>query len=151
DVLFVDEVLAVGDIGFQKKCLGTMRELSDGGRTVVFVSHNMAAVESLCKRTIWIADGKIVRDGETKEGVRGYLGRYGTSDAQVLDLSAGYERQGTGAARFTGMEFLDEEGSPRRVVQSGDSLTIRLHYECHRDIPNLHFGIRIYSNLGVLL
>ena len=61
EVLLVDEVLAVGDVGFQKKCLGTMRELGDKGRTLVFVSHNMAAVENLCRRTIWIEGGKSSR------------------------------------------------------------------------------------------
>ena len=70
DVLFVDEVLAVGDVGFQKKCLGAMRELGGGGRTIIFVSHNMAAVENLCKRTIWISDGQVKQDGDTTEVIR---------------------------------------------------------------------------------
>jgi lipopolysaccharide transport system ATP-binding protein len=151
DVLFVDEVLAVGDIGFQKKCLGTMRELSNGGRTVVFVSHNMAAVESLCERTIWIADGKVVQDGNTKDVIRAYLGSFGAAQTQALDLRSVAEREGNGIVRFTKMEFLNRDGTEKRVVQSGDSFTIRFHYECQRDVPNLHFGIRIYSHLGVLL
>jgi lipopolysaccharide transport system ATP-binding protein len=151
DVLFVDEVLAVGDVGFQKKCLGTMRELSDGGRTVVFVSHNMAAVESLCDRTIWIADGKVMQDGDTKEVIRAYLGSFGAAKAQALDLRSVAEREGTGLVRFTRMEFLNRDGTEKKVIQSGDKFTIRFHYECQRDVPNLHFGIRIYSHLGVLL
>jgi len=151
DVLFVDEVLAVGDAPFQKKCLGAMRELSDGGRTVVFVSHNMAAVENLCKRTIWIANGKIVQDGDTREVIRAYLNSFESSDRQTLDLAAVRERKGTGHVRFLKMEFLNENGGAERVIHSGGALRIRFHYECDRDIPNLHFGLQLYSNLGVLV
>jgi lipopolysaccharide transport system ATP-binding protein len=151
DVLFVDEVLAVGDAPFQKKCLGAMRELSDGGRTVVFVSHNMAAVENLCQRTIWIANGKVVQDGDTREVIRAYLNSFETSDKQTFDLTAVRERKGTGQVRFLKMEFLDEDGDEARVIHSGDALRIRLHYECYRDIPNLHFGLRLYSSLGILM
>src|SRR5262245_20729060 len=151
DVLFVDEVLAVGDIGFQKKCLGTMRELSDGGRTVLFVSHNMAAIENLCKRTIWIADGRVKQDGPTEEVIRAYLNSFGAAEYRTLDLSCVSGRLGTGAARFLKMEFLNEVGSDGNAIHSGDPLRVRFHYECHRDIPNLFFGVRIYSNLGVLI
>ncbi len=151
DVLFVDEVLAVGDVAFQKKCLGAMRDLSNGGRTVVFVSHNMAAVENLCQRTVWIADGKVREDGTSRDVLRSYLNSFGAADRQTLDLTNVRERRGTGAVRFQQMEFLDADGLEKPVVHSGDPLTVRLHYECQREIPNLHFGIRIYSNLGVLL
>lgn len=151
DVLFVDEVLAVGDAGFQKKCLGTMRELGQGGRTLVFVSHNMAAIENLCRRTIWIADGRVQQDGPTNEVIRAYLNSFGAADEQTLDLSAVRERRGTGLVRFLKMEFLDAEGNEQHVIHSGDPLRVRFHYECQRDIPDLHFGLRIYSNLGVLI
>jgi lipopolysaccharide transport system ATP-binding protein len=151
DVLFVDEVLAVGDAPFQKKCLGAMRDLSDGGRTVVFVSHNMAAVENLCERTIWIANGKIVQDGDTREVIRAYLNSFESSDMQTVDLAAVRERKGTGHVRFLKMEFLNEAGGGERVVRSGGALRMRFHFECYRDIPNLHFGLRLYSNLGVLV
>ena len=151
EVLFVDEVLAVGDAGFQKKCLGTMRELGQGGRTLVFVSHNMAAIENLCQRVIWIGDGKIIQDGNAQEVIRAYLNSFGAVDERTVDLLAIRERTGTGAVRFHKMEFLDQHGGECHVVHSGDPLRIRFHYECHRDIPNLHFGLRIYSSLGVLI
>ncbi len=151
DVLFVDEVLAVGDLGFQKKCLGAMRELGQGGRTVIFVSHNMAAVENLCKRTIWIADGKIRQAGNTREVIRAYLKRLGAADHQMVEMKDISARQGTGAVRLTRMEFLDSAGGDPGVLHSGDPLRIRFHYECYRDIPNLYFGLRICSSLGVLL
>ena len=101
EVLLVDEVLAVGDVDFQKKCLGTMRELGDKGRTLLFVSHNMAAVENLCKRTIWIEGGEVKQDGNTLDVIQSYLSSFGTADGHLLDLSAITQRRGTGAARFS--------------------------------------------------
>lgn len=151
EVLFVDEVLAVGDVAFQKKCLGAMRELGHTGRTLVFVSHNMAAIENLCKRTLWLSDGQVKQDGPTKEVIREYMNSFGASDDQILDLSAVTERKGTGAVRFLRMEFLDEGGGGQPVVTSGGPLRIRFQYECMREMRDLHFGLRIYSNLGVLL
>ncbi len=151
DVLFVDEVLAVGDVGFQKKCLGAMRELSDCGRTLVFVSHNMAAIDNLCPRTIWISDGQVKADGPTKEVSRDYLSSYGTREGLTLELGSLRDRQGNGHVRFQKMEILSADGEPNPVVHSGDGFRVRMHYECYRDIPNLHFGLRIFSNMGQLI
>jgi lipopolysaccharide transport system ATP-binding protein len=151
DVLLVDEVLAVGDAAFQKKCLGAMRELSHGGRTVIFVSHDMAAVQNLCTRTIWIASGKVSQDGDTREVIRAYQNSFETKDKYTLDLAAVRERKGTGEARFLKMEFLNAGGGEERVIHSGGSLRIRFYFECYRDIPNLHFGLRLFSNLGALI
>jgi lipopolysaccharide transport system ATP-binding protein len=111
----------------------------------------MAAVENLCKRTMWIANGKVVQDGDTREVIRAYLNSFETSDKQTLDLAAVRERKGTGHVRFLKMEFLNEDGGAERVVHSGGAMRIRFHYECQRDIPNLHFGLRLYSNLGILV
>ncbi len=73
EILIVDEVLAVGDAAFQKKCLGKMSEVSRDGRTVIFVSHNMAAVQNLCSRVVWLAGGKIVQEGDPSRVVSDYL------------------------------------------------------------------------------
>lgn len=151
EVLLVDEVLAVGDVGFQKKCLGTMCELGDGGRTLLFVSHNLAAVENLCKRTIWIEGGQVKQDGETKDVIQSYMSSFGAADRQTLDLSTITQRTGTGAARFTRIEFFTVDDDARHVVHSGDPLTVRLHYESQKDLRDLHFGFRIFSNLGTLI
>jgi lipopolysaccharide transport system ATP-binding protein len=148
DVLLVDEVLAVGDAGFQKKCLGAMRKLGGGGGTITFVSHNVAAVEILCKRTIWISDGQVKQDGDTKEVIRAYLNSFDTVADKTFHLAAVRQRGGTGDVRLLKMEFLNENDGEERVIRSGGALRIRLHYECHRDVPNLYFGLRIFSNLG---
>jgi lipopolysaccharide transport system ATP-binding protein len=151
DVLFVDEVLAVGDAAFQKKCLGAMRELSDGGRTVVFVSHNMAAVENLCKRTVWIANGTVAQDGPTKEVIRAYLNSFEAASGHTLDLADVRDRRGSGEVRFTKLEILPRDDGGERVVHSGDPVRVRLHYECHQDVKNLYFAVELYSNLGLLI
>ena len=73
EILIVDEVLAVGDLRFQKKCLGKMQDVSSAGRTVIFVSHNMTAVQKLCNRAIWLDKGKVVEEGRVSEVVSSYL------------------------------------------------------------------------------
>jgi len=86
DVLIVDEVLAVGDAGFQKKCIATMEGLRKGGRTVLFVSHNLAAVENLCSRGIWIDAGKIRMDGGVTDAIKGYMGSFVDEQVSGSDL-----------------------------------------------------------------
>jgi lipopolysaccharide transport system ATP-binding protein len=151
EILIVDEVLAVGDADFQKKCLGKMQDVARSGRTVLFVSHNMAAVENLAKRTVWVANGEIQQDGDTKQVIQAYLNSFGGQVSQSLDLRDTPGRHGTGAVRFSKMELLSTDGSPLKSLHSGDGFRVRYHYECQRDIPNLHFGLRIFSQFGVLL
>jgi len=149
DVLFVDEVLAVGDAGFQKKCLSSMRELGDGGRTVIFVSHNLSAIENLCSRTVWLSDGKVKQDGQTRDVLENYLASFGAGGTDEQDLNAISDRRGAGQVRLTKMQLIVPGGD--KVVHSGDALTVRLSYECQRDLQNLHFGVKIHSSLGLLV
>jgi len=86
EILIVDEVLAVGDAQFQKKCLGKMQDVARGGRTVLFVSHNMGTVTSLCSRAIWMAAGRVHRTGPVREVVNDYLSKGMASNYQVVDL-----------------------------------------------------------------
>jgi lipopolysaccharide transport system ATP-binding protein len=151
DVLFVDEVLAVGDVSFQKKCLGAMREVADGGRTVIFVSHNMAAVENLCTRCIWIAEGQLREDGDSRAVIRSYLNSFSAETRRSIDLTGHPSRTGAGGARITKLEVLDHAGRSEDTLCSGDPVRIRLHYRVEREVSELHFGVRIYSNMGTLL
>jgi ABC-type polysaccharide/polyol phosphate transport system ATPase subunit len=115
EVLIVDEVLAVGDAEFQKKCLGKMRDVSwGGGRTVLFVSHSMDAVQRLCARTVLLERGRTVAIGETRSVVAEYLLRTQapSSPGAWIDVSR-VERSGTGGARFAAVQYrsdLDEAG-----------------------------------------
>jgi lipopolysaccharide transport system ATP-binding protein len=150
DVLLVDEVLAVGDSQFQKKCLDTMSELRDGGRTVLLVSHNMAAVENLCHRTIWIDGGRVRQDGPTAEVIRAYMTTFANAHAGA-SLDEIETRSGNGEARFTAVEFLDERGQPISYVRSGDHITIRLHFRSYTAIQDLRMGLELNTDLGMKL
>jgi lipopolysaccharide transport system ATP-binding protein len=151
DVLLVDEVLAVGDAAFQKKCLATMDELRSGGRTVLFVSHNMEAVENLCPRTIWIDSGRIRKDGASAEIIPEYLRTFAHAQQRGLDLREYEHRRGTGEARVTGVEFFTKEGEPKEIIRSGDGLLLRLHYEAEHAIVEPHFGFRLTTELGTMI
>jgi lipopolysaccharide transport system ATP-binding protein len=151
DVLLVDEVLAVGDAGFQKKCLGAMDDLHSGGRTVMFVSHNLAAVENLCPRTIWIENGQVQMDADSKEVIQAYLATFADASKGGADLSELEHRKGGGEMRCVRIELLDSDGSPASFVRSGMELTFRLHYQVFRSVQEPHFGIEIYSNLGTMV
>lgn len=151
DVLMVDEVLAVGDQGFQKKCLNAMDSLHAGGRTVLFVSHNLTAVENLCPRTIWIDNGRIRRDGDSRAVIQEYLTTFAEGQRSGANLRNVERRKGTGDVRYTRLAFVDAEGKPLTVIRSGDSLTVRLHYEARKKIQQPHFGVEVYTNLGTLI
>jgi len=148
DVLLVDEVLAVGDIDFQKKCLDAMDDMRSGGRTVLFVSHNMAAIENLCPRTIWVDNGEVREDGDSKEVIKNYLATFAGSGQSGMDLRHIKPRHGTGEVRFTSLEFIGPDGRPHPVIRSGDSLTLRLHYETVSRAQAPHFGVMIFTDLG---
>jgi len=120
ETLLVDEVLAVGDAGFQKKCLGAMNTLSRSGRTVLLVSHNMAAIENLSSRTIWIEDGRIQEDGDSTEIVKAYQSSFPYNQETGFDLGSVKSRSGSGAIRYTGIEFLGPNGEPQKFIRSGD-------------------------------
>src|SRR5262249_5247723 len=100
DVLVVDEVLAVGDAGFPKKCIAAMEGLRTGGRTVLFVSHNMAAVENLCSRGVWIDGGKVRMDTDARSVIKEYLATYAGESAASSELNF-ESRVGNGEVRFT--------------------------------------------------
>ncbi len=151
DVLFVDEVLAVGDADFQKKCLDAMDDMRTGGRTVLFVSHNMAAIENLCPRAIWLEGGRIQKDGEAREVIKSYLSTFAVAQQSGYDLAGITSRGGNGAIRFTGIEFLDADGRPTNLIRSGMPLFVRLHYNAHEDVYNPHFGFKIFSQMGTLV
>lgn len=151
DILLVDEVIAVGDGEFQKKCLQTMGELRDVGRTVLFVSHNLAAVENLCSRAVWLDNGSFRGTGRPKEVIQKYMGTFGDMRAGEADLSNTCARRGSGEAQFVRIEFLTMERCQTPAIASGDSLVVRLHYKTQHRIENPRFSISIYTNLGTLV
>jgi lipopolysaccharide transport system ATP-binding protein len=145
EILLVDEVLAVGDASFQKKCLGKMGDVAREGRTVLFVSHNMGAVQALCNRSMWVNQGRVVRTGETNEVVRDYLME--SADAFLGDgvVCFGPEtiRKGNGRARFVSVRTLDGEGRTVAQIPMGRPFSIEMEFECNEQLKSPIFGIGI--------
>jgi lipopolysaccharide transport system ATP-binding protein len=126
EVLVVDEVLAVGDAEFQKKCLGKMGEVAKEGRTVLFVSHNMAAITSLCRRGIVLQRGQGTFRGTSRQAVEHYLGTQ--SRAAHADLSRRVDRHGNGRIRFSGAWVEDDLGNVVDTVCSGQDIRLVAEY-----------------------
>jgi len=126
EILIVDEVLAVGDAEFQKKCLGKMESISkEGGRTVLFVSHNLPSVEALCSRVIVLQNGLIDFIGETATGIGAYLRK-----SILLKSNAIQKNIGIGPVRISYISVTDSMGNILDTVQSGSSFSINLHFRC---------------------
>ncbi|MCL5287194.1 MAG: ABC transporter ATP-binding protein [Acidobacteria bacterium] len=127
EILLVDEVLAVGDAAFQKKCLGKMNEVTRAGRTVVFVSHNMSAILNLCSRGLLIERGRITKDGTAAETARAYLEslQVGRSE-NLLEIR---ERWGRGRVKFSRVSIEDAQGRRLEHAMSAETVAIVLHYE----------------------
>src|SRR6266705_3229523 len=151
DVLIVDEVLAVGDAGFQKKCIQAMEGLRKTGRTVLFVSHNLAAVENLCSRGIWVDSGKIRMDGGAKEVIMAYMGSFAGERISGSDLSGTENRLGSGEIRYTRLEYFSPDGTPCAMTRSGDPLVLRFHYHAEKTIRDPSFGFRLFTEMGTLI
>jgi len=126
EILIVDEVLAVGDAAFQKKCLGKMEDVAGHGRTVLFVSHNMATVTTLCSRAVLLDNGSLVESGPTREIVDAYLQR--GREASSTPLTQRIDRSGEGSVRFTALGLEDGAGNAITMATSGRPVTMRLDY-----------------------
>lgn len=131
EILVVDEVLAVGDMEFQRKCLGKMDEVSKEGRTVLFVSHNMATIARLCNRSIMLKQGQVLVDGPTDEVISEYLAEGARSSE--IPLYERTDRVGEGQARLMHVEMLDELGRSTDHPASGHAMRIRVHYRWEED------------------
>ncbi len=134
EILIIDEVLAVGDSQFQKKCLGKMEDVSrNDGRTVLFVSHNMGAIAALCNKGIVLSSGKLSFDGEINSAVNYYLQ---TATYQQESLSARTDRKGDGRMQFTAADFLDENGKTVSEIFPGQHVTLLISFTI-KDTINL--------------
>ena len=148
EILLVDEVLAVGDINFQKKCMGKMEDVARLGRTIILVSHNMAAVNALCPRCIILNQGSVEFDGPTNEGTARYY-------VEALSVGSGSDlsdrrREGNAKARFTSISIqpLDKSGQPLDVAYPGCDLSINVEVECKSDFSPANLAIIISDSNG---
>jgi lipopolysaccharide transport system ATP-binding protein len=126
EILIVDEVLAVGDQAFQSKCLGKMKDVAMHGRTVLFVSHSMAAVEKLCRRGVVLNDGQVSYIGTQTEAIRHYLASFNENADSLRERT---DRTGSGDVRIVAVEIKDVRGQTLNAATSGQDVDIYLYYE----------------------
>jgi lipopolysaccharide transport system ATP-binding protein len=147
DILIVDEVLAVGDAAFQKKCLGKMGEVSREGRTILFVSHNMTAVAALCQRAIVLSQGSMIFDGPTDEAISLYTRKsQAVSEARVDLASRTVERYGSRQyASLHSLELLNADGLPSTTLQMGRKAVFRLAINIIKPRDDFEIGIVVHN------
>ena len=141
EILLVDEVLAVGDINFQKKCLGKMGDVARAGRTVVLVSHQLNQIRRLCHRVVWIDDGQIRQDGPTHEVVSAYESAMARGDS-----NGAQQHRGPGTkARFVKWEIAEPCGDDPHILTKLGPTTIKFTLQVHKPIQNGHHGIALFN------
>lgn len=149
EILLVDEVLAVGDIAFQQKCLGKMKDVAAHGRTVLFVSHNMASVRALCTRAVLLSRGLIELDGDTDEAIRAYL--------PIVDVSARTDlrtletRVGSGRARFVEVALANQNGDSCSVFHIGDDIRIDIAIQANEPMRTAFLSLGIVASDGAVI
>jgi lipopolysaccharide transport system ATP-binding protein len=143
EILIVDEVLAVGDAEFQKKALGKMKDISEGqGRTVLFVSHNMAAMQNLCKQGLLLENGRITFNGAMDEVIQKYLGTKST--IQQIAIAERTDRKGNGKIRVVDYKILDESNNlPVSILSTGKSLVLEIRFKIEKAFNINDFSIDI--------
>ncbi len=147
DVLLVDEVLAVGDEQFQRRCAEKFAEMRARGRTIVLVSHALGSVRSMCDHAAWLDDGQLRSFGPASEVIDEYLD---TVHTDRIDEPEGVgTRWGSGEARIERIELLDADGTPTSKVHTGEPVTFRFHYEAHEPIAKPVFGLGLHTVDGL--
>ena len=140
-LLIVDEILAVGDVSFQRRCLEKFVEFRNEGRTIVLVTHDMGSVKSLCDRAIWLEHGKAIDEGDPGDLVEAYTERMLGAEAPAADGSV---RRGSGEIQIVKIElFVNGATEAVKRFRTNDDVLIRLHYEARKTVPQPVVGIEI--------
>jgi lipopolysaccharide transport system ATP-binding protein len=149
EILIIDEVLAVGDVEFQKKCLGKMSEVAGGGRTVLFVSHNMGAVRSLCSRAIVFANGKMVASASAAQAVELYLQSSNTHPIDGTEWRwTNSEMPGDRAVKIASVSLLKSDGQSASEIRADEEFQIRIRYSQNTQIRGLRINLQLVTQLG---
>jgi ABC-type polysaccharide/polyol phosphate transport system ATPase subunit len=147
DILLLDEVLAVGDAAFQQKCIQRITELKQGGTTIVFISHDLRAVEKLCDRVILLKNGQIKADGAPDETISLYQS---LSQHLASHVAGTLGQQPTGEAEITSLMFYDEDGDECLAFETGKPMKAVLNYRVHQPVTDVLFEVQFYSQDGYL-
>ena len=148
DILLVDEVLAVGDEAFQRKCLERFADLKNSGRTVIIVSHSMGSVINMCDHVIWFKKGRKMGDGDPRQVVEAYTGSITLAEHRPTETG---DRWGSGEARIERVTLLDRSGQQTTRVGSGEPLTVRLWYTTSQPIERPVFSVSLQTLQGVVI
>jgi lipopolysaccharide transport system ATP-binding protein len=149
EILIIDEVLAVGDAEFQKKCMGKMEDVSKNGRTILFVSHNMASMKTLCQRGLLIEKGKLVHDGTMAKAVETYLAT-ATKTLVSGAIPANSSSINNGTVKFTKFKLLDKAGDMTETVNYFSPINLYFELESNIDLPASLIDIRIKTIDGIM-
>lgn len=143
EILIIDEVLAVGDNQFQKKCLGKMEDIGKEGRTVLFVSHNIGMIESLCSRAIYLKTGHIEMDSDVAETVNCYI-----NDISNLNRLADTNTVKNRKVQIISLTFISKNQQPIQSIRCGDYLSIKIQYQIYKSLTNPIFRLTFYASDG---
>lgn len=144
EILIVDEVLAVGDMEFQKKCLGKMKDVSEQGRTVLFVSHNMNAMQQLCNSGILITKGTITQQGDINSVINSYI----ESSKQDALLNEDFSRRGNKSILFKDFYVSNINGERIANIQMGEDVFLNISYQRNVDVSSIDISFTIKNSLG---
>jgi lipopolysaccharide transport system ATP-binding protein len=149
--LLVDEVLAVGDVSFQRKCLGKMGDVARSGRTVLFVSHNMGAITRLCGRALWLEQGRTRADGPVNDILAAYLAAGGEESGERTFTTEGEQAPGSEYVRLQAVRIRDHNGRVAASLDVRFPFTIELEYQVLRHAVGLRVGLRLLSHDGTVV
>lgn len=153
DILIMDEVIAVGDEAFQRKCFEYLYDLRRRGCSVVLVSHSMTGITDLCERALWLDQGQVRAIGPAQEVTKAYLDSVNAAElsrdepAETGDLEASepHQARGSGEVRLMHLDILNADGQPTETLISREPATMRFHYRCHTQVANVTFGFQLFD------
>ena len=148
EILLLDEVFAVGDEAFQRKCIDRILAFREQGKTIAFVSHSAAALERMCDRALLLSHGEILFDGETGEAIRRYQ-QLLAGEENPAERAAGLREWGSGEAKVTDVRLVGADGEPREVFAAGDPLVLHIGVEAYEDVPPAALAVELRDAAGV--
>lgn len=150
DVLLLDEVFAVGDEAFQRKCFGKIFEFKARGGTIVFVSHTASAVESLCERALLLRDGRVAYDGSAHDALRRYQQQL-ADDQDPSERAVGLREWGSGEARIRSVRLQDPDGAERKQFLAGEALVLQFSVSAERETPRPQLLVELRDHVNTLI
>ena len=155
EILIVDEIIAVGDEEFQRKCFDHLYELRQRGTTIVLVSHSLPLVQDLCDGAVWLDHGHVKAVGDSRDVVQQYVDSVNSREAAANETTTaesslgGHPRTGSGEVRIDRVEYFDDRGVSSSVVVAGEPATFRLHYTAREPMAEVVFGLGFVHESGV--